>query len=118
MLYIKRNVILYIVASFMIVFNIYLLYKKEVDKRNLHCAINDVKVVRDNVLSLYKLNFDVSILNNGIYLDNLSIVDKNNIGIKLKELFRNKGKLLVCRFSELNCQECVCQLPFFRTVFN
>lgn len=107
MLLVKSNKILYIGIFIILIFNVYLLCKVSGEEENYNNAMN-FATTKDNLLGLYKINFDAGLNNNGSILDSLQTL--LNISTKeeqrIIDVFQDRTRLLVCRFSELNCQEC------------
>lgn len=103
----KKYIILCIIILLMTALNICLIYKIKVEKMYYNNTIRDVTT--KNILSnLYKINLDVNLINNGIALDSLLLIKNvfNKEERKIIDAFQGTNKLLICRFSELNCQEC------------
>ncbi|MDR0559060.1 MAG: hypothetical protein LBG92_02755 [Prevotellaceae bacterium] len=58
-------------------------------------------------LHLYKTNFWTNVHNCHIKLENVTAKDSSGNIIALNNLMSDREQLLVCRFSELNCESCV-----------
>ena len=83
-------------------------YKKQCITRIETCE--GVKFTWANELRTYKHNFTAGILNSGISLNKkIEIRDCDNNNIALKDIFLKCGQkyLIVCRFSETNCESCI-----------
>lgn len=56
----------------------------------------------------YKKCFETSLQNDGEVLSKIPIIDSLNNEMDMSDLFDDKNsKILVCRFSSLNCKECI-----------
>ena len=55
-----------------------------------------------------KLNFTANIENNDIQIDSIQLEKNNCQRLSLKDFFTDeKEKVVVCRFSEMNCESCI-----------
>lgn len=62
----------------------------------------------NSVYNVLKKNKYEEIINSNIVLDkNLSLMDENNNNKFLFELFNNKGKLVIIKYSDKGCGECI-----------
>jgi hypothetical protein len=59
-------------------------------------------------LNAFKVNFSTAIENGGMWLKDIAVKDSLNNIISLQDFFKNgQHHILVCRFSETNCESCV-----------
>lgn len=88
--------------------NICLIYKIKIRKSNYNNTVKNV-TTKNILLNMCKLNMDVNLINNGIILDSLLLIKNmsNKEEKKVVDIFHGKNKLLICRFSELSCEECM-----------
>ena len=105
--YSKKYIILCIIILLMTALDVCLIYKIKVEKMDYNNTIRDV-TTRNILSNLYKINVDVNLINNGIVLDSLLLMKNvsNKEEQKIIDVFQGTNKLFICRFSELNCQEC------------
>jgi hypothetical protein len=91
----------------MVLLNIVLLYKIVVVKKYHKDYLGNIKAYETEKMNAYYTNFQTGLLNDGIKVENKILIDSLNNKLQLIDLFEKRDNLLVCRFSELNCQECV-----------
>jgi hypothetical protein len=99
--------LIFIFAALMVLLNIFLLYKTSSLRKYHKDILDNIEIFQNNQMNSYKTNFNVSLLNNGLSLEKTILTDSKNHEIKIKDVFHENDKFLICRFSELYCQECV-----------
>lgn len=92
----------------MTAFNLLLVFKIKMNKTKYY-KIGTSITDKNTYTNYYKTIADINFANNGIKLDSLIMLKNatNSKGARIKDLFKDSEKLLICRFSEFNCQECV-----------
>jgi hypothetical protein len=98
---------IFLVAMLMFVLNAFLLYKLFWTEQYYENTINNMTLLKSDQLMSYDINLKMNLLNDGINLENMLLTDSSNIKVEISNLFHTKDIFLVCRFSELHCQECV-----------
>lgn len=92
------------------IFDVFLL-KSNIDLRDK----NEYYVSKDRTINeydyfstYYKNCFETSLQNDGYILQPIPLLDSLNNEISIRKIFKNKNKrILVCRFTSLNCKECI-----------
>ncbi|GHV27867.1 hypothetical protein FACS1894176_10120 [Bacteroidia bacterium] len=105
---------LWIVIVVLLFFNGTLLYKNYLAKQSRKEILTQLDVYKNSIEKQspltysYKGSFKTSLLNDGLYLADEIFTDSLRQKIKFSQLFtKDRDKILVLKFSELNCIECV-----------
>lgn len=104
-----KNKSLYIIFCALFILNIFLINRYlKLKKTILVDSTISNSNGGDGELQIYKSNFNASIFNNNLKLDNLLIIDSLNISHSLKKEFNKEKKyIFIYRFSKNHCESCV-----------
>jgi hypothetical protein len=91
----------------MLILNAFLLFKLFSLKKSHKATLNTLVTAQDNRVVAYNNNFNFNLWNSGISLENVILADSANRAVVINDLFQEEDNLLICRFSELHCRECV-----------
>ena len=98
---------IFLFTVLMVLLNVFLLYKLFSLKKYHKDILNTIEIFQNNQLRSYHTNFNINLLSNGVSLENSILTDSTNHKVTINDLFHGEDNLLICRFSELHCQECV-----------
>ena len=115
MIFFNRKWLSFLVIFMLLFLNTSLLFRISTlnkSHKEIQHSIKDFEIntrVYENIkMDAFQLNFETSHFNGNLCIDNVTIQDSLKKEIKIEELFgENRDRMIICRFSELHCQECV-----------
>lgn len=101
------NKYLIFIASILVITNVISVINLSHYKRS-YLILSEIMSKEVQKKTPLKLNFTANIENNGIQIDSIQLEKNNCQRLSLKDFFTDeKEKVVVCRFSEMNCESCI-----------
>jgi hypothetical protein len=101
----------YLIIAFLIINNVFMLYRfVAIKEQNVGYKkiVDNIEFYYADRIRTHELNFTSTILNSNLTIESLEMKDSLNNVMPLRDIFKQgKESVLVCRFSERYCEDCV-----------